>query len=241
MLRIAVCDDDNPIISQVSELLISICEERVIKLDLEVFTDGAELVEHVSKGNHYDIVYLDIEMDDLDGITAARELIKRGKAPLFIYISSYEKYLIELFEVEPFRFIKKPIDIQKFIEIFDMAYERLAELSNYFHYKYNREAAWMPVGDILYFCSDKRTIRMHTIDGDVIFYAKLDEVEKQLEYNRIPFLRIHKSFYVNFLHIKQMNYSYVVLKNGAKLPISDERKKVIRAHCRDLIGGDILG
>ena len=89
----------------IEKMLYVIAKEQNIKISSAVFFDGSTLVANIRQGVCYDLIYLDIEMHNVNGINAA-ELIRNMEIPaLIIYVSSYEKYLKELFSTEPFRFL----------------------------------------------------------------------------------------------------------------------------------------
>ena len=112
MINIAICDDDKVILSEIKNLLLNIAEKNFIKIDVNTYYDGSSLEKDINKGEVFDLLYLDIEMSQ-NGILTAKRLRERGYDVLIIYISSYEKYFRELFEVNTFRFLGKPIDKQK--------------------------------------------------------------------------------------------------------------------------------
>ena len=124
MLRIAICDDDKILVTQIEEMLNRYLDKKMIDRYIDIFYDGASLERIYEKGDRFDIIYLDIEMSGKNGIEAAKSIRKLDRDVLLIYVSSYETYFMQLFEVEPFRFIKKPIKETEFEEVIDLAYER---------------------------------------------------------------------------------------------------------------------
>ena len=102
MLRIAICDDDLPIKSEIESLLLDIMQDYCIKMDIDIFFDGKTLYQQIQSGTNFDIIYMDIEMNDVDGIQAARLIRAQNIPSILIYISAYETYFKQLFEVEPF-------------------------------------------------------------------------------------------------------------------------------------------
>lgn len=122
MLNIAICDDNLPLTSEIEGLLISMSQRHHIKIDTSVFFDGKTLYNSMHSGNVYDLIYLDIEMNDMDGIETARHIRSDQLPTVFIYVSAHETYYRQLFEVEPFRFILKPIDPLLFEKYFIAAH-----------------------------------------------------------------------------------------------------------------------
>lgn len=132
MLKIAICDDDKVFSSEVEDIIQTESANKGMRAEIEVFTDGRYLVESIQKGARYNIIFLDIEMEHLDGLATARKIRMIDSTVLIIYISGYDDYLKELFEVEPFRFISKPLEKNKLIKYFGDACIRLQENEEYY-------------------------------------------------------------------------------------------------------------
>lgn len=252
MINIAICDDDILITTAIEELLYNIEKEQNIKIDCSVFFDGSTLVENIQQGNYYDLIYLDIEMHKVNGIGAA-QIIRGMEIPaLIVYISSYEKYLKELFNTEPFRFLSKPIDAEAFRSVFMAAYKRIRQKSEYFAFTYNKEFIKVPLGKIYYFESRNRVIYIHVAKDitsqnekssqtEYRFYGKMNDVEKQLLESNVRFIRIHQSFLVNFDYIKSMNFASITMSSGTILQISEDRQKNVRTQFCTMAGMEVLG
>ena len=239
MLRIAICDDDVYLVANIEEMLCQYLKKNLIESDMEIFYDGITLEKKYECGERFDIIYLDIEMGGKNGIEVAKFIRKLDRDVLLIYVSSYETYFLQMFEVEPFRFIRKPINAKDFEMITNLAYERTIENDAYFEYKYNRTIGKVLIRRIIYFESVGRTVIIHTEDCTYRYYGKLDEVEQRLYQNKIPFLRIHKSFYVNFHFVDKITFSKLILSDGTTLQISQDRQNIIRKKYLDILGGEI--
>lgn len=239
MLRIAICDDDKILVTQIEEMLNRYLDKKMIDRYIDIFYDGASLERIYEKGDRFDIIYLDIEMSGKNGIEAAKSIRKLDRDVLLIYVSSYETYFMQLFEVEPFRFIKKPIKETEFEEVIDLAYERIIEEDAYFEYKYNKTIGKVLIRKIMYFESAGRIVNIHTEESTYRYYGKLDEVERRLIQNKISFLRIHKSFYVNFHFVDKITFSKLILSDGTVLQISQDRQNNIRKRYLDIFGGTL--
>ena len=118
MLKIAICDDDVKMTGMLDTILEKIAKRNFVKIDTEVFLDGGELEKAVEEKMYFDIIFLDIEMGDEDGITAARKIRETDRNVLIIYVTSHESYMQESFSVRPFRFVVKPIEEKSWKGIF---------------------------------------------------------------------------------------------------------------------------
>lgn len=109
MLNIAICDDDIQTTGRMDMLLQKIAKRNFMDVEIEVFWNGKSLADAVAKGTYFDMIYLDIEMDKEDGISAAKRIRAYDKNVLIIYVTSHENHMQESFEVRPFRFLVKPV------------------------------------------------------------------------------------------------------------------------------------
>ncbi len=237
MINIAICDDDRPLTKNVVRLLQKISSEQGIDISCERFHDGSDLIKAVMERRMYfDLVYLDIKMEDMDGIHTALALREAELPTLIIYISGYEEYLKDLFYTEPFRFLSKPIDIATFRQIFLDAYRRIQKRVGYFTFFYKKCRYRIPFDRIACFESKSRVIIIHLWERGTEgiypiqdrFYGKMNEIEKQVTAQNGRFLRIHQSFLVNFNYIKALSASEAVLLDGRKFQVSEDRSKEIR-------------
>lgn len=240
MIKIAVCDDEKIITSQIENIIDDICIREGIPFDIDVFFSGNGLEKEVLNGTKYDLIYLDIQMDNGNGITAAKNIRKLDENVLLIYVSGYDKYMMELFRLDVFAFIKKPIKRENFEKVFLDANQKICNQRVYFSFYYKNEEYKISCIEILYFESNGRKIYVHTKDGGMEnFNGKLSEVEIWLKNGKVPFLRIHQSYLVNYHHIRSRSKSMVTLINGIKLPISEDRQKSIGNQYSRLLGGEV--
>lgn len=241
MIQIAICDDDSIFVSKVKNMLIEILNSKEIKAEIEIYSDGEELLKNYKEKKQYDVIYLDIEMENVDGIETAKKIRSKDHEVLIIYISGYDTYFLQLFEVEPFRFIRKPINKTIFREYFEKAYERIIDNSDdYYTYKYNKKTYRLPLKEIMYFESYKRVIYIHYVGGIDKFYGKISQIEETLRNGKVPFIRIHQSFLVNYRFMKSVSYDEICLLDNSVLQISEERKKSVRQKYSDLLGGEFF-
>lgn len=227
MIKIAVCDNEYQMAVEIEQWITTISNRNFIEVDTDVFSDGEELVHEIEEINNYDIIFLDIEMKNLDGINTAKRIRKIDKNVVIIYVSGYEAYAIETFEVNPFRFIVKPVNQEIFEKIYLAAVERVTLDDVFFQYKYGKSFYKERVEDIIYFESSRRIINIVTVHGKFKFYGKLNEVQERISSAKTTFLRIHQSYLVNCKYINRFSYDFVEMRNGVRLSISEEKQKNI--------------
>lgn len=241
MIKVAVCDDENVIVNMIETMLLEAGEMNHIPLDIDVFYSGEALEKAMLKEAQYDLLYLDIHMKGENGITAAQNIRKIDDNVLIIYVSSYDKYLMELFRLDVFDFIKKPIQAEAFIKTFIAANQRICNRKIYFPFQYKYEEHKILCSEIIYFESQGRQIQIYSkSEKNEFFNGKLNEVEERLQTGKIPFLRIHQSFLVNYHWITARTRTSVTMINGQQLPISEERQKSFGQIYGRLLRGEII-
>lgn len=227
MLNIAICDDDILMTGKMEMLVQNIGRWNFVPIEMEVFWSGESLVEAVAKESCFDIIYLDIEMGREDGISTAKKIRKYDKNVLIIYVTSYEHHMQESFCVRPFQFLLKPVSEQQLEVCFKEAYEEINSRDFYFQYSYRRVNYKVPIREILYFESNRRKVLIVTIKETFTVYRKLNEIEDSLKRCKMSFLRVHQSFLVNYKHVEKQSYDFVVMDNGKRISISEDRRKMI--------------
>ena len=110
---------------------------------------------------------------------------------------------------------------------FEAAFEEISSADSYFRYNYQRLNRKILIRDIYYFESRRRKVYITTEKEVLEFYGKLNEIEKSLKASKGIFLRVHQSFWVNYKHIEGLAYDFIVMDNGKRISISEDRRKRI--------------
>lgn len=240
MIRIAICDDIQGTAEAIKNLLLAY--DYGEPLEIDCFECGEQLYTQFIK-KKYNILLTDIELTP-EGYS--NELLKNGMLladkikdmypeTIVIFLSrfSYEK---ELLKHEPFGFIDKPNgrNDKRITENVGKAVRRLqnrAEQETMFKIKSNGFTMGKMIKDIIYFESKRPKVIMVTIDEEIIFRSRLDQVQANIEKSAENFIRVSKSYYINARYIKGYVSREVTMINGAVIPISRKyleefRKKV---------------
>ncbi|MCI8577188.1 MAG: response regulator transcription factor [Lachnospiraceae bacterium] len=219
-LKIAVCDDEKNIRSYLALL--------IRKQDIECsITEYASADAYLADGREHDLVFLDIEMRGfgtaMDGMGLARHI--RGmdtcRQPVIIFVTGYEKYVYDAFDVGAFQYLVKPVDEQKFAEVFSRAAGQILSEAEQgrkklvIRYAGGRKA--IPLNDIYYMESQNHNIVLFLKNGKLEYYGKIGDLEEELSGQ---FYRIHRGYLINLFHVEGYNKTEVRMTNGDKLLLS---------------------
>ena len=169
-----------------------------------------EVVEYASAGDclaerrGIDLLFLDIELNATgpDGMALARKIRERatGTQPVIIFVTGYERYVFDAFDVGAFQYLLKPVDKGKFAQIFARAVEQILSLrenpqrGRVLTLQSASTSKTVPLGSIYYIESSDHKVVLHLRDGQFTYYAKIRDLELELQ---DQFFRIHKGYLVN--------------------------------------------
>lgn len=229
LIKIAICDDDIRICSDIENAIIEYGKNVSEILTVEIYYTGTALCNDLNNGEVYDILFLDIELtNSSNGVSVGhyiREKIK-NEALQIVYISSHKKYALALFKVRPTDFLIKPITEETIWKTLRLCIRLLQKSEVSFQYKQGRNLNKIPIKDILYFKSNDREIEMITVNGKKTFYGSLESIYDQLKVYR--FFYTHKSFLVNYMHVSEFYYDRICISNGDIIKIAQNRRKQVR-------------
>jgi len=111
LIKIAVCDDEEIMVSDLKEKISDYLEHRSCQYEIDTYKDAGALLQ---KQGHYDIIFLDIQMDGINGMNAARKLRESGEDCFLVFVTVTREYVYEAFEVEASDYLLKPVVYERF-------------------------------------------------------------------------------------------------------------------------------
>jgi two-component system LytT family response regulator len=230
MVNIAICDDQKDIVEGIKGYLAEYIIISKSKCKVDCFFSGEELTRQNLK---FDLIFLDVEMDGMNGIETAQLIRKKDKNVSLVYITSHSKYALETFAVHPFDFAVKPIDKNKLFDIINSFMEYRTEKSKkrILVFKVTNGNVCLDRKDIYFFEYTKsRTVTAHTKRGVIELKGSISEILSVVGSHN--FVSPHKSFIINLVFVKEVKGNDVILSNGAHIPIAQRRKNSFN---RDMI------
>lgn len=214
LVRFAVCDDEQEMIDRISDNL------RIYypgECEIKTYVNGARLLSDCRR-ICFDALFLDIVMPGLNGMEIAEKIRENDRRVKIIFISNHNELAYKGYLYEAFRFVRKSNLEQDLCEAAKSLKETFSMPSEYLVFKTAAGKTVRAAKDIQYFESFGHSINMVCTDGVIQVYGTLREYEERARKN--GFIRIHKSYLVNFRYISSIEKNYVLLTCGKQLPLS---------------------
>ncbi len=228
MLSIAVCDDELLDRVTISAGIRLAMKELNMPCSIELFASGRELLDALGR---FDLIFLDILMNGMDGMETARKCREQMFENLLVFLSSSRSYVFDAYDVEAFSYLLKPVEHEKLKHVLKRAAEKMrADSGAYLVVNRERKMRKLFLDRIQYFEIRGREIDAHEEKGIFTYYERIGILEKQLEGK--GFFRCHKSYLLNLKHVEAYNRQEAVLDNGERVPISRRRHE---AFCQEFL------
>ena len=191
-MNIAICDDDREFRAFLKDSLRNYFDEKSISLNILQFKSGEELLNDELL---FDLVFLDVEMENINGIETGKELKKRNPRSIIFVITSYNGYLDDAFKINAFRFLSKPLDVARLYNALDDANDLLKNNIIVFNDVNTGENVKIYTNDIILLEIDGRKTKIITVNGTYLSKDKITDWKSHL--NGISFVCPHSSYIVN--------------------------------------------
>ncbi len=230
MLRIAICDDESYFLSQEKKIITKYMNERNYSCIIESFKSGEQLIDKKSDFN-YDILFLDVSMEGIDGIEAARRIRQYNTSLYIVFVTAFIDYSLEGYKVNAVRYILKDYrGLEKAVyECMDTIIDSMDDMERKLWFNFVEGKKLIRLDRILYIESYLHKLSFHVMEQSVKIYSmyeKLDRIDELLQYSY--FCRIHKSYLVNFKHVRSIERYFVTLYNEERISISQPKYKDVR-------------
>lgn len=231
MIRIAIVEDEDLYADRLSGMLERFARDTGTQVKITRFKDGDEIVEGYT--GEYDIIFLDIQMQFMNGMEAAARIREHDREVILIFITNRTDYAIRGYEVDALDYIVKPVSYEALKQKLERAVDRLGRKKSHFVMISTKESIMkIPSDKILYVESQGHNLIYHTSIGVFQTRAKMKDVESRL--SEWGFYRCNKGYLVNLTHVDGISDGCCLI-GGEKLLISRSRKTSFMAALTDYI------
>lgn len=218
-LHIAICDDEPLILADTKGKIRNLRPDYMI----DVYPCAEQLLASLQT---YDMIFLDIELPGLDGISTAKELRKNKYTGHIVFLTSHTEFMPEAFKVKAFRFLKKPIPDLELKEALIESEKELLDDKKIIVTDYGSEIV-INISEILYIEATKNKTKLH-------FRTQTIQTNNTLKYwiqelGTMNFFQVHKSYFVSLKYIQKIDDGKIILHyTNVELPISRRKMVAVR-------------
>ncbi len=231
MLRIAICDDEVVFRKNIKRYIERYLTYKKIEFEIDTYNSGKSFLGLGIEMVDYSIVFLDINMDEIDGISIAKKIREYSSEVYIVFVTAYIDYSLEGYKVEATRYLlKSNVNFDDLIyECLDTILKKMSYTVQKKKFKFNECEKEVFINRILYVESKLHKLEFHVMENKSAVYTQystLNILEKEMQ--GFNFLRIHQSFLVNLQHIENVKNYKVLLSNKQELGIAKARYKEVK-------------
>ena len=238
MIKIAICDDE----ANIRAYLISLIRAQSCPCEIVEYDSAGDCLADTQE---IDLLFLDIELTPdrpgLDGMALAQKIREQATEtqPVIIFVTGCERYVFDAFDVGAFQYLLKPVDEEKFAQVFSRAVAQIGTArekpGRVLTLQSANTSKTVPLDSIYYIESSNHKVELHLKNGEFACYATIGDLELELQ---DQFFRIHKGYLVNLTYVAGYSKRSVTLTNGEELLLSKYKyQDFVKAYFRFLKRG----
>ena len=229
-MRIAICDDEK----NIRELIANKVVKQYPDAEIIFFQSGEELL---LVDESIDILFLDIQMSGIDGMETARELRKKDKSVILVFVTAVEEYVFQAFDVGAFNYIVKPIDDGKFSDVLHRAVDEWSSQNinekepeeRYVLINNSGVHTKVILDEIVYAEVFNRKVVIHKLDGEIEYYGKMSDLESLAGDS---FFRPHRAYLINFKYVEKYDATTIYLERGTVLMAKQNYPEFVKKYMK---------
>ncbi|MCI8893374.1 MAG: response regulator transcription factor [Lachnospiraceae bacterium] len=237
MFKIAICDDEDTLIQELRGLLERYAAECGMEFCFFSYHDGSELLEQYNL--EYDLIFLDIKMEQLNGLQAAEAIRRMDRTVGLIFLTSLAQYVWKGYEYRAVNYLLKPVRYSVLKLELDRYFAHYTGKDEPFlHFSNQTGRHKVPYRDLCYGETSKRNVMLHFDGQEQVIYKTIKELAALL-CSQPQFAQCHQSFVVNLSYVKAVEGLELILSTGERIPVSQPKRKAFMQKLTDY-WGDML-
>lgn len=217
-LEIAICDDEKYYRQHIKELIDEYLNQKDILFNIDVFEDGKSFCKEESNLHKYDIIFLDIDMEGMNGMETAYAIREINSDMDIVFITVMSEYVFEGYKVSAVRFIKKMELDEVLTECLNALMKKRQHSDQKIEFSFVGGKRRVALKEILYIESKSHKLHFEKTHETLYMYGQISELESRM--SDCNFVRCHQSYLVNLEHIEKINNYWIFLSDGTEIPVS---------------------
>ncbi|MDR3123590.1 MAG: LytTR family DNA-binding domain-containing protein [Treponema sp.] len=235
MIQVAIVEDDVATQELLRDYLRRYEGENQEAFEIALFRDGAEIIQQYQP--RFDIILLDVQMENMDGFTAAKHIRAVDENAILIFVTNMGQYAIKGYEVDALSYLLKPVPYFAFSREIKRSLQRLQKNKTR-HLTLPNESGFIRLDmmKILYIERDRHRVLVYTEDSAYSTVGTIKNIEAKLDGGH--FFRCNSGYIVNMAHVTEVRDNFVLV-GKYRLAISRPKKKAFMTALTDYFGGSL--
>lgn len=230
-MKIAVCDDEELFLKKIYQYF---WKQQVDSVSC--FLSPMALLEKYQAGERYDVVFLDIVMEPMNGIDLAKEIRRMDQRVVIVFLTVALEYAPAGYEVNAFRYLLKPVAEADLALVLKEIKKTLAASFDTILLETPECEILIHTEELHYLEADNKESILHYMGDTIKVRKSLSELEEELSPGH--FFRVHRKYLVNLAHVREFDGKKLTLDCGRTLPLSRRRRMTFRNALNQYIGGE---
>ena len=229
-VKIAVCDDEIIFARKLEKIINKYCTVKQIPFQIDIYQSGKEFIADNIKMMEYQIVFLDINMEEIDGLEAARELRKLCRDTYVIFVTAFINYTLEGYKVDAIRYLLKSDGNfgQSVCESLDAVFEKMQYKPHIREFSFQQGARRVALEKIVYIESSLHKLTFYVAEEGIVPYTMYETLNHIAAKFSGDFVRIHQSYLVNLRFVRRIEGNNLLLQDNLALPVARSKLKEVR-------------
>lgn len=238
IIKIAICDDEITFAEKMQTIIDTYCREQQIPCEIDLYPSGKEFIADSIKMASYQIVFLDINMREIDGLETARELRKLCQKTFLIFVTAFINYTLEGYKVDATRYLlKTDTNFEQAVhESLNAVFQKMQYAPTIREFSFLEGRKHIALEKVIYIESTLHKLTFHIFSDEGISYTMYDTLGNVMKLFTKDFVRIHQSYIANLRFAGKINRNQLSLSDGTLLPIARSRLKEVRSRVVDYKG-----
>ncbi|MBD5104246.1 MAG: response regulator transcription factor [Ruminococcaceae bacterium] len=226
MIRIAICEDSPEERDYISDTVRTWSKQSGTAVDLSTFSSAEAFLFHYDDEKDFDILLLDVEMNEMNGVDLAKHLRNEDNRSQIVFITGYPDYMAQGYDVSALHYLLKPVMPDRIAEVLNRAMRNIGKIGRSISLRKDGKTERVFVDQIVY---------AEIISHRVVFQTLSDTYEARMTITEAKqllgdeFIQCHRSYIVALKFIKNVCNSEVTLDNGAVIPLSRQLYKEVNS------------
>ncbi|MBQ7925794.1 MAG: response regulator transcription factor [Lachnospiraceae bacterium] len=222
MFHIGICEDEPAQQGYLEKCIRSWAERAGCKVSIDIYDSGEQFLFDYEDREAFDLLILDIQMGQLNGMELARKIRQQNRRVKIIFLTGVADYALEGYEVGAVRYLLKPLKPELLEQLLEDIRQELKQTAGEtFMFTRNGETCKVPFGDIIYLEAEGHYLSMVTTGGHYQWKSSFTSVAEEFEAR--GFFLLKRGLYVNLEYVSRITKTDCILESGEQLPVSKNR------------------